>query len=923
LPRRIAKLIAALLVVLVAAIAGVYAAAGLAPERLRAEVERVLVQVTDGPVRIGSLRLVLGLPLHLDATDLEIWGGALSAERASARFAPFSLLTGRPRLARLVIEGAHFRIERDASGSWSPRVIAEIARPREEHPEPALAPFRIIDATVRFLLTKPLVADTLVVRNSRVSYVHDFTDEGGDVETLWFEEVDGRLRHTLLRGADLSLRTRATTAVGERGVVEWEGSRSRDGSMRLTMAGTSLELETLLPWLRGQRTGAALAGRLSGIADYRTPSGEEGSLDLDLVVNDLVMGGGDAESDAPVTASRAATRMHITIDPDHLEIAGARISSGDLTFGLDAVVGRPLGAGSNAGLTLSLVDVDLKRARTLIGWLPVRMRDEARWFADRVETGRVTHIEARGAASLGSWRELLEGRSESLPRGLRVVADAVDLGILVGESDRLDRVTGRLLWTGEKVAVETLRGDLNGAPLPLLDVELAGIDHLFASDPGRRLIASGATPLPGFEPLMAVLRPESGSEAGQPPTVLVTLEYLDHPALLWPLDDVLARIEPSQDGILIDVVNAQWAGVPLRGTFDTRFGGERRLVARVEAGVVPASPVAGPDPPPEFVADPAAPPVGDTLAWAKGRFEIGPITAAGWRQQSAHGDFEAVRGELVFDDLEIDLEPTGVVSGRATMDLSHADEVPFELYASLIGGDLGSLVEQAGFEEEVVTGALDLRGGLSGALAPDRSVFEGLDGDILLEASRGTIARSVPPVLALALASESLAVFGGRSDLRYARAVTALHFEDGRVSTEALELEGPDLRLFASGDIELVKEPNEIDAEIVVFLFRQIDRALGRIPIVSAILLGTNENLVAAFFELGGPWADPTASPRPLRTLTQGPGGEMITGIPKVVEQGIRALGGLLDTSSDDPPPVETPAPPPSDPASVSRLGAP
>jgi hypothetical protein len=102
------------------------------------------------------------------------------------------------------------------------------------------------------------------------------------------------------------------------------------------------------------------------------------------------------------------------------------------------------------------------------------------------------------------------------------------------------------------------------------------------------------------------------------------------------------------------------------------------------------------------------------------------------------------------------------------------------------------------------------------------------------------------------------------------------------------------VRLFASGELDLVHPPFEIDAEVVLFLFRQIDRALEKIPLLNVLLLGENNNLVAAYYELVGPWEEPKALAKPLRTLGEGPGTVLIEQIPKIVRRGMEALGDLL-----------------------------
>ena len=83
-------------------------------------------------------------------------------------------------------------------------------------------------------------------------------------------------------------------------------------------------------------------------------------------------------------------------------------------------------------------------------------------------------------------------------------------------------------------------------------------------------------------------------------------------------------------------------------------------------------------------------------------------------------------------------------------------------------------------------------------------------------------------------------------------------------------------------------------AEVALFLFRQLDRAIDWIPLLNVLLLGDDQNMVAAYFEVVGPWDDPEARARPMRTLQEGPGEMLIQGIPNIVKWGVRALGGIF-----------------------------
>ena len=881
----------------------------LAPERLRTEVHGALERATGSPVSIGKLRLVMGLPIHLDAADLRLWNGALVIDEASAHIDILSLLTGRPRLTRLVLDGAHLTIRRvggEAGVDWSPAPFARLSKRAEmRHPEQLLAPLFAIESTVRMLLSKPLLADAVQLRRARVSYIDDASNLGGSVETLWFAGLNGTLRHSRIRGhAELFLKTYLATKEGRRGAIEWEGTRSRNGAMRISMAATELELDTLAPYLMGRRQDNQLGGRLTGIADFETTSPGAGRLSTDLIVRGLtsVVGEQGEAAARQITVSELALRAKIDMGDRFVEISNGRIEGPELGFGIDLVVGRPVRWTSNAGLSISMRDVDLEQARALVGWLPERSRLRAGEIARSVQSGRLVFLEFSGAATLRQWRDTLSGRVGALPRGLQILANVEDVGIEIEKGgDRFDALGGRITWRGDVLTVAGASGMLNGAALPTLDLDVTGVGRLFASKNAGHKGHAGAIPLAGLTPLWAYLS-QSGSGGEEPtgdgvPPISIEIDHLHHPALIWPLDDIRARVESSPSGVRLHVSEGRWAGVPVTGSANWQFRPERRVAVSLQvADAEPGDDLSDLDPS-RATSDRTEIPGArnDDPIWASGRFEVGPMHTDSWNHHAARGRFRAARADFHFEDMAAELAPRGTLRSSMTLDLGHDDHVPYDVTLTLTDGDVATLLTQKGFSRETATGTLSVDGTLRGSVRPDRSVFASATGSLTLEAVDGTLQRSVPPILAVALASESFTGFSSRERLRYRRFGSTLRFEQGILSTEELELDGPDVRLFASGSLDLSHPPYEIDAEVVLFLFRQIDRALEKIPLLNVLLLGANKNLIAAYFQLSGPWGEPVAEGKPLRTLSDGSKDVLIDGIPRLVLRGMDVLGDLIN----------------------------
>jgi hypothetical protein len=103
----------------------------------------------------------------------------------------------------------------------------------------------------------------------------------------------------------------------------------------------------------------------------------------------------------------------------------------------------------------------------------------------------------------------------------------------------------------------------------------------------------------------------------------------------------------------------------------------------------------------------------------------------------------------------------------------------------------------------------------------------------------------------------------------------------------------------------------QTDVRVALFLFRKLDRALEKIPILNQLLLGTDANLVASYFQVTGPWGNPEVTPI-LLPGSAGPASVVLQGVPLFVKRGFQALGSLVlpaPSEPDAPPPAESASP--------------
>jgi hypothetical protein len=892
-PRLLVGILVAL-VLLAALVAGWSASRWLTPESLRGVVEQRLAELTGAPVEIGRLEVALGVGIQLQGDDVRLWphpdGPGLRVEHVAAGIEPLSLLTGKLQLRRMLLRGAELRIVHGADGRFrAPFGFLDPGEPRPSpHPEELLKPLIAFEYALRFLLARPYLAGALEVEDSRV---HWYSPGGRKGPAFSLAIKKGALHHRRLRGdAVLTLEGRLSDSRATLGGMRWTGLRERGGELQVGVELAEVDLAALAPYARALQPSASLAGHAAGTLAFRTDEVGYGRLELDLSFDALEAGVSDGSPWSPLRADHLDAEARLEITAESVGLETARIASGDLELEVAGTIERPLRPSSGAGLELRFRDLDIGEIRALLDWLPHTGAEDLETFVAPVESGRLRTFTARGRAVLSDWEEFFAGRRPIVGMGIGAEADFNDVVLVVGDGDRLEGLGGQVSWSADRVEVRAARGVFNGERLPGLDLAFDGVRHLLEVDPELRRLHGGASPLPGLDALWRIASGgETGDDEAPPLEVELRIDRLDHPVFLWPLRDLRVVARTGRDGLGLDVEEGRWAGVPIRGTSDWIFEPEprARISLQAEAPEPEAVPAAsGPD-------------------WAQGSFRVARVDHPRWRQRGAAGRFSARGGWVRVADLEVELEPTGHLAGSASLDLSRPDAVPFGVSLSVVGGDLDALIEQLVPGSEVARGGVDAWCSFEGTLFPDRPFFSDFSGLLEIAAVDGQIQRSLPPLVAIALASESLNPFAERDTIRFRSAQTLLRFGEGRLASDALTIDGPDLRLEASGQVQLLDEANEIEAEVALFLFRQLDRAVGSIPVINLLLLGRNQNLLAAYLQMDGPWREPRSRLVPLKSLAAaGPASLVLEGVPTIVQRGVRALESMMDGGR------KTPAPP-------------
>lgn len=883
--RALTRTLIALSLFLAAAAIGYWLVSSLGQEVVREEIEGQLSRLMEGAVTVERARVVVHWGLRLEAEEVEVYPGpsgpGLSAEHIDAEVDVFSLLLGRFRLRTLEVDALRMQIERDAAGRWSPYPLAVLQQHRrpDEDLESHLAPILAFESVARALLSKPLVADLVTVRNARVQLV-DWLPNGADGPPLRLslQSAQGQWDHRWFSSAnELSLRGVLEGEGDRRAAVEAEGQRLGSGHLRWTVAVTALPLETLRPYARLIRA-RELGGRLSGTVAFETTGAESDAVELDWVLSGLAADVPWRDASAHLSGERVALKARLELRPKRVGLTDVSLSTGGRTAVASGFIERPLRDASRTRLSVEVAGMDLDGLRGIAAALPPVDRKAFGRILEPFEGGRLARVHGAARGRLSTWRELLDRGRLTLPPGFLLGAEVEDAILRLGDEpdDAIHDLDSVIEWTGDRLQTRDMTGVWKGERLPRLALSIQGVSNLFASPRSEREVRPGAVPVPGLPVLADWLRafPQDDDEPFVWPRMHLEVAELQHPSVFWPLRDARAVLTLRPDGTDLTLMSGRWAGAPVRG--------EAFLGARPDPAFNVSLIVSPPSDLPQGPEDPQVA-VPEAVPWLRGRFRVETLDRGPLAFESLQGDVAVTGSRVAISDVRAGLLGGGHLEGEAGLDLSGRDRVPAEISAQLVDGDVARLSGLFGLPEQTATGTVDLVASLHGPLVPGELPWIRATGRLSLEARDGEIRRRLPIVVAMAQATEGFNPFAARESVTYETIQTEFSLHDGVLESDEFRLEGP-MRVFASGSLDLRADPPTIDAVVGVFLLRQADQLLGRVPIVNWLI--SDKGLIGAYFALEGPMSDPEVDTLEAKTLLEQ--------TPDVIKAPFRVLRFLL-----------------------------
>jgi hypothetical protein len=122
--------------------------------------------------------------------------------------------------------------------------------------------------------------------------------------------------------------------------------------------------------------------------------------------------------------------------------------------------------------------------------------------------------------------------------------------------------------------------------------------------------------------------------------------------------------------------------------------------------------------------------------------------------------------------------------------------------------------------------------------------------------------ENVPAALQLARLPSLQGVRGlfGRP-LPYDTITSEVELHAGKLKLEELAIQSPDVRVLASGDVDLNTPQREADMLVALLFLRTVDVVLENVPILGRFILGNDKSLISLGFHMRGPVTSPSFTP--------------------------------------------------------------
>ena len=554
---------------------------------------------------------------------------------------------------------------------------------------------------------------------------------------------------------------------------------------------------------------------------------------------------------APIVPENNRLNLDASYSGGELTLEFRRLELDDLVL-QGGVVYR---GGPQAHFSADLEIEDFEPSASATRLQPLRLLglryDTFKRIGERVGAGRVENISIRVDTPLDRLADVLAFRDRIDPQEL-VIQLRAEGGVYTPNpgSAPLEQISGDVSILGNTLEVRELRIMREGGHLPQIDLTVDGMHRLVRLPAEERRTPRGpGTPIPGLDAAVRSLRAPGAPERAETRIRFEDLE-LHYPSFVFPLRGATGLLRFPDRTLVLEKTVGILGGAPAEVALVWDPG-----AATLDAQITYLDHEVGtrPIPPRE---------------WLSARFETDEFYFDEWQVTDLRGTVRVHGAEVRATDLRGTLLE-GNTSGSGGLSLAEEEQAAFEFDLELDGGNATGLEPHLGLPEGSLTGTLAGAGRLAGALREDRRFIDTADIELSIQLEGGSVGN-LPPALVLARLPSLRGVRGllGR-DLPYDTIDTIVSINSGRLQLADFKLVGPELRILASGEVDLSTEEFYTDMVVAVLFLHSLDKLLGAVPVVRDIVLGPDKNLLATYFRISGPWSEPKATilaPRALQT---------------------------------------------------------
>lgn len=898
---------------LIASLASAFFAFHVAPEQARQRAEKSLAKILHCSVHVGEAKLEIFGGLAIVANQVSACpqtgddptqNPVLQAQQLRAEVDSFSLLMQKPKLEALALVAPTLRLERARDGKWNLPLLqtqeASDASAISKKPSASQDLLADIEAGARAvaaaLLHRQWSHVNLDIENAQVSFLDraPFAEH----ETPFSIQLQNFSAH-YQRGR--FFRASKFEARGNLERTEVYTSEFRVTSEQNAFKNVNVKLELfdfdlllLAPYVARRQPdrvpGGHVRGRIELFRDRTTPW----ALLIDLSSEDFQTVPQQLQTNAaPSAPIHLELQTKVSASPTQIIIEDARLAFDDLIVNYSGTVQRPLGWGTSANLDLSFQDLSLAKFKTILQWAPPVLQQRIEPWIAPVEAATLPSFKLHLESPLQLFAKHKTFDPKPLLEKLETSITLSNIKMRI-KSGMLAIHSGEIRCNKNRLEIHDGRFSVDGKHGPILDIQIDGYPLLLSSKKLTHPQLKDVSPLPGILlPAEIFHDPEHPISEWE---LAIEMDQLSHPWFIWPTEDLRLLIYRHAKGQHYTVDQGLWGNAVVRGKGEYTIGTPPKLQIQLEAR--PSSTAA------RAIAH-------DDPVWSHGRWKMHYPKEPENPMQTIVGRYTFQYTNARLFDVQAPIGKTGLLTGNAVFEAGDPTQLPMDFNFQIAKSELPDVTKILGFSDTAVVGKIDATGRLAGSFHLGAPRLSDLQGRCVARGSDGIINRQLPVLFALARLTDTLNPFKSREAIPFQTINTKLHLDNGILRVNSFELDGPEIRIVATGTVDLNSEGHPTQLIIGTFFFRFVDQIAKLLPWIGRKLMGRDQGIFGLYFAVNGPWEDQSARITTLETLEKGPASIFFEAIPDALRSAID-LTRETAKAATKPAPTESqePAPP-------------